>query len=179
VKLTVAPETGRAYAPFLRANLRRAWRVLEQQASGGRRLSLREMHLVLVGDRRMSDLHLQFMNIAGPTDVLTFPIDEDERGDVVTGEVYVCVPEALRRAREHRIQPKLEVLLYALHGLLHLLGYDDTTDRAFRIMHRTEDAILSKLGVGPVFAAPPSAKTPGRRRRGLSRRSTARKGADA
>ena len=111
----------------------------------------------------MSDLHVQFMDVAGPTDVLTFPIDESDGGDVLTGEVYVCVPEALRRAREGSIEPRLEVLLYALHGLLHLLGYDDTTDRAYRVMHRTEDVILSELGFGPVFAAPPGVKPKSRR----------------
>ena len=101
----------------------------------------------------MSALHKQFMAIAGPTDVLTFPMETDTRGRVISGEVIVCVPQALRQAKARTIPPRLELLLYALHGLLHLLGYDDRTDSAFRIMHRTEDAILTELGFGPVFAA--------------------------
>ena len=46
-----------------------------------------------------------------------------------------------------------EVLLYALHGVLHLCGYDDRTDRDFAAMHRREDEILERLGVGAIFRA--------------------------
>ena len=92
------------------------------------------------------------MGIAGPTDVLTFPLDLDVRGRPVAGEVVVCVSEARRRAKEHGVPLERELLLYALHGLLHLCGYDDRTDASFRAMHRTEDQILTRLGVGPVFA---------------------------
>jgi probable rRNA maturation factor len=119
---------------------------------------LRELSLALVGDRRMSELHVQFMDVAGPTDVLTFPLDADARGRVTAGEVVVCVPEARRRARREGTDWRAEALLYALHGLLHLCGHDDRTDRAYRRMHKTEDEILTRLGVGPVFApaAPPT-----------------------
>jgi len=113
---------------------------------------LRELSVVLVGDRRVAELHEQFMGIAGPTDVLTFPIDTDAAGNVIAGEVYVCVPEARRQAKSRGIEAKREVLLYALHGMLHLLGYDDRTSRGYRSMHRTEDLILTELGLGPVFA---------------------------
>jgi len=102
----------------------------------------------------MSDLHEEFMGISGPTDVLTFPLESDERGRVTSGEVVVCVPEARRRARELRSEPRLELLLYAVHGMLHLLGYDDRTDRAYRVMHRTEDELMSELGLGPLFSRP-------------------------
>jgi hypothetical protein len=59
-----------------------------------------------------------------------------------------------------------ELLLYALHGMLHLAGFDDRTARGFATMHRTEDDILTRLGVGPVFSAP--GKGPSRRERRLS-----------
>ena len=119
--------------------------------------------MVLVGDRRMGALHEEFLGISGPTDVLTFPLESDAQGGVTAGEVIVCVPEARRQAKARGIQLRLEALLYALHGMLHLLGYDDRTDRAFRIMHRTEDAILTKLGFGPVFAARSPSSRGGRR----------------
>jgi probable rRNA maturation factor len=168
--LSITTETGRAYAPFLRKHLKRAHEAIESLTRPPRRLPLREMSLALVNDKRMSDLHVQFMGIEGPTDVLTFPIDEDKQGRVSSGEVIVCVPEALRRARGHRIEPKLELLLYAVHGMLHLLGYDDRTDRAFRTMHRTEDDILTQLGFGPLFSLksppPPAPRRRQQRRRG-------------
>lgn len=119
---------------------------------------LNELNIVLVNDRKMAKLHKEFMNIAGPTDVLTFPIDENEAGHVTSGEVYLCVPEARRQAKIRGIEPKLELLLYAIHGMLHLLGYDDRTAAEFEKMHALEDQILTQLGLGPVFA-PPSPKT--------------------
>ena len=132
------------------------------------RSPLRELSLALVGDGRMSQLHHQFMGITGPTDVLTFPLDADARGRTISGEVVVCVPEARRQARARGTEARREVLLYALHGLLHLDGLDDRTAPGFRRMHATEDRILSRLGVGPVFA--PAAMRPTTHRRRTTRR---------
>ena len=141
--LQISTTTGARFVPFLRRNLLRAHTILKP--------ALAEMSLALVGDARMAKLHAQFMGIAGPTDVLTFPLDEDGRGRITAGEVVVCVPEARRRAKDHKERPERELLLYALHGMLHLSGYDDRTAADFRRMHRTEDKILTQLGIGPVF----------------------------
>jgi probable rRNA maturation factor len=148
--LEITARSGKAHASYVRLHLRRAHAILKP--------ALRELSLALVGDARMAQLHEQFMGIAGPTDVLTFPLDADARGRITSGEVVVCVPEATRRAKERGIPLERELLLYALHGLLHLCGYDDRTARDFRRMHRTEDMILTQLGVGPVFASAPSTK---------------------
>lgn len=102
----------------------------------------------------MSRLHEQFMGISGPTDVLTFPLEIDRRGRPTSGEIVVCVGEARRQARARGLPVRHELLLYAIHGLLHLCGFDDTSEAAFRKMHEAEDTILSRLGIGPVFAKP-------------------------
>jgi probable rRNA maturation factor len=157
--LQVSAATGTRYVPFLRRNLLGAHAILKP--------ALTEMSLALVGDARMSKLHAQFMGIPGPTDVLTFPLEEDARGRVTSGEVVVCVPEAVRRAKDHKERPERELLLYSLHGMLHLAGYDDRTAADFRRMHRTEDEILTQLGIGPVFhrsEAAAAARVKGRRR---------------
>lgn len=100
----------------------------------------------------MSELHKRFMDIDLPTDVLTFPLELDHRSRPTAGEVVICVPVARERARENGTTPGNEVLLYAIHGLLHLSGWDDRTGPQYRRMHEMEDRILRKLGVGPVFA---------------------------
>ena len=74
-------------------------------------------------------------------------------GQALSGEVVVCAPEARRQANAHATRVEHELLLYVLHGMLHLSGFDDRTDADYRRMHRTEDMVLSKLGVGKVFAA--------------------------
>lgn len=154
--LTQTARLGPGVARFVRRHLLAAHAML--------RPPLREMSLALVGDARMAALHMRFMNVPGPTDVLTFPIDADSEGRALSAEVVVCVPEARRRAGTSRQNLERELLLYALHGLLHLCGYDDKTGPGFRRMHRREDMILNQLGVGPVFQA--DAVTPSRRRRG-------------
>jgi probable rRNA maturation factor len=148
--LEITARTGQIYARFMRRHLLAAHAILKP--------SLRELSLALVGDVRMAQLHEQFLGIPGPTDVLTFPLETDSRGRATAGEVVICVPEARRQARQHRRGVERELLLYALHGMLHLCGHDDKTPREFRRMHRTEDMILSQLGVGPVFESPPGGR---------------------
>ena len=106
----------------------------------------------------MSQLHQRFLGIAGPTDVLTFELDHDSRGRVTAGEIVICVPEARRQARLRNTGVERELLLYALHGMLHLSGFDDRTAAGFGRMHQKEDEILARLGIGPVFRMPPSTR---------------------
>jgi probable rRNA maturation factor len=143
--LDISATTGRAHVAYLRKFLPRAHAMLKPP--------LAELSVALVGERRMGELHDRFMGIAGPTDVLTFELEHDPRGRVVAGEVVVCVPWAVREARRLGMAARDEVLLYAVHGLLHLCGYDDKTDRDFAAMHRREDEILQRLGVGAIFRA--------------------------
>jgi probable rRNA maturation factor len=135
--------------PLLRRYIPRAHAALAARSRRG--LPLRDMSIALVNDARMAELHQEFMSIPGPTDVLTFPLDHDARGRVTSGEVVICVPYARRIAKERKIPADREVLLYAIHGMLHLLGYDDRNPAAYRTMHRTEDELLTKLGIGPLF----------------------------
>ncbi len=150
LELNIHAEIGRAYVPFLRKHL--------IAAHAAAPTHLRELSVALVGDRRMGDLHEQFLAIAGPTDVLTFSLDEDDAGHCVAGEVVICVPEARRQAKPRGIAVECEILLYGVHGLLHLSGHDDRTRAGYRKMHALEDAILSLLEIGPVFAANPAKK---------------------
>jgi len=154
--LTITVETGRRHTAFLRKHLLLAHQLLNPP--------LVELSLALVGDARMSRLHKDFMDVEGPTDVLTFPLDQNDQGREISGEVIVCVPEAARQAALRGTTIDRELLLYALHGMLHLSGFDDRTDAGFRRMHRMEDDILTQLGLGPVFGIQP-AKRPRRKPR--------------
>ena len=135
---------GARFAPYLRRQLRRARLLIHSP--------LRDLHVILVNDKQMSQLHRDFLGLDSPTDVLTFPIDLDPRGRPLSGEVYVCVPYARRQAKERNIHLPDELLLYALHGVLHLSGYDDRTHADYLKMHKMEDKVLRDIGVGNVFA---------------------------
>jgi probable rRNA maturation factor len=90
-----------------------------------------ELSVVLVDEAAMEQLHLQWMDEPGPTDVLSFPMDElrpgsdDEESDPgLLGDVVVCPPVAAAQARAAGHSTHEEMLLLTTHGILHLLGYD-------------------------------------------------------
>jgi probable rRNA maturation factor len=130
--------------PILRRQLRKAHAVLHSP--------LRELSVAIVSAQQMAALHKQFLHKPATTDVLTFELDHNPRGRVISGEIVICHAVARRRARELGHPVAHEMLLYAIHGLLHLSGFDDRTTSAFTAMHAKEDEILARLGVGPVFS---------------------------
>jgi probable rRNA maturation factor len=141
--LSISARIGRSFVPALQKQLHAAHQAMKSP--------LLDLSVALVGDKVMSDLHLRFMSIPGPTDVLTFPLDVDAKCRVTSGEIVICVPEARRRAKLYHSTPGKELLLYAVHGMLHLDGWDDQTPTDFEAMHREEDKILRRIGVGAVY----------------------------
>ena len=123
------------------------------------RLNLRRgaLSVVVVADPRMSDLHRQYHNDASTTDVLTFDLGETQPAEptnaspAIDGEIYICLDEARRQAESLGHDVRYELLLYAVHGLLHLLGYDDHDPHEYHRMHAREDELLEAVGVGRVF----------------------------
>lgn len=105
----------------------------------------------VVGDATMTTLHRDHCGLNSTTDVLTF--DQSDGGDAIVADIAVCACEAARQAtsRDHTVN--LELLLYAVHGLLHCAGYDDHDVDDYRRMHREEDRLLGLVGLGPVFQA--------------------------
>jgi len=111
----------------------------------------------LVDDGAMTTLHREHCNIDSTTDVLTFDATLSDAAPIEV-DIAVCVDEAGRQAtaRGHAIEH--EVLLYALHGIMHCLGYDDHDEADFAAMHAEEDRLLRLIGIGPVFDRSESGK---------------------
>ena len=81
-----------------------------------------ELSVSFVTEDEMTDLHVRYMDEEGPTDVLSFPLDEtDENGVRILGDVVVAPAVA---ARSNPDDPATEMRLLLVHGILHLLGYD-------------------------------------------------------
>jgi probable rRNA maturation factor len=94
---------------------------------------LNEVTIVLVSDRRMAVLHKRFMNIDGPTDVLTFH----------HGEIFISVETAEQNAAQFATTPEDEIRLYIVHGLLHLRGFEDVDATNARRMKSVQQQILA------------------------------------
>lgn len=95
---------------------RLAAEVLAAEGRGGEELSLS-----FVGEAEIAEMHQRYMGEDGPTDVLSFPLDEDG----LLGDVVVCPAVA---ARSNPDAPEAELRLLVVHGVLHLLGYDHEED---------------------------------------------------
>jgi len=96
-----------------------------------------ELSLSFVGEEEMADLHVRYMDEPGPTDVLSFPMDEEG----LIGDVVVCPAEAAR----NNTDVAAELRLLVVHGVLHLLGYDHQTDDDRRAMWAKQDAYVGSL----------------------------------
>jgi probable rRNA maturation factor len=91
-------------------------------------LELAELSLSFVDEDEMADLHQRFMGEHGPTDVLSFPLDDvDEEGTRILGDVVVA-PAVATRNDPDDVEGELRLLV--VHGILHLLGYDHEEDGA-------------------------------------------------
>ena len=97
------------------------------------------LSIVLVSDRQMASLNLQYHHVAGPTDILTFDYGEGQ------GELIISVDHAVSQARRYRSTPARELDLYVIHGLLHLRGYDDRTPAQRRRMRAAERRLLARF----------------------------------
>ena len=106
---------------------------MRQRAPGPGLASLEEIDVLLISDRRMSELHRKFMEMSGPTDVITFQ----------HGEIFISTETAKRQARRHRSTLANELRLYLVHGLLHLHGFDDQSPKGKRLMDSLQTKILA------------------------------------
>ena len=119
-----------------------------------------EIGISLVGfATEMTRLNETFLRHAGSTDVLAFDYSETGRAGsplpaagahgvtrpAIYGEIFICVDEAVRQARRFGTGWQSEIVRYAVHGILHLLGFDDAKAGDRRRMKREEDRLLRRL----------------------------------
>ena len=108
-----------------------------------------ELAIVFVDEAAMEQLHVQWMDEPGPTDVLSFPMDELRPGseDAPTpagllGDIVVCPQVAIAQAQTAGHSPLEEMLLLTTHGILHLLGFDHAEPEDEREMFGIQRDIL-------------------------------------
>jgi len=109
-----------------------------------------DLGLSLVSPREMARINWDFLQHTGSTDVITFDHTEPDQpqpknGIVLHGELFICVADAIRQAREFGTNWQSELVRYAVHGVLHLLGYDDLEPDLRRTMKREENRLVRWL----------------------------------
>lgn len=109
-----------------------------------------ELNVYFVDTPTLCALHEQFFQDPSPTDCISFPIDDPEDDGAgchyrILGEVFICPATALAYAQEHGVDPYAETTLYLVHGILHLLGYDDLQESDEQLMRQREHHHMQEL----------------------------------
>jgi probable rRNA maturation factor len=117
-----------------------------------------ELSLLFVDEDTISGLNRRFMDAAGPTDVLAFPIDDPVEaaatggdtstpgpGPLLLGDVVVCPALAERQAPEHTTSYDDELALLVVHGVLHVLGHDHADVHEAELMQARERELLQRF----------------------------------
>ncbi len=102
-----------------------------------------EISLVLCDDAFIQALNAQYRGKGTPTDVLSFAQDDPE----MLGDIVISLPTAARQAEAAQWTLENEVALLGVHGLLHLLGYDDETEAGAWEMQAKTEAVLREAGI--------------------------------
>jgi len=127
-----------------------------------------DLGLYVVTSAEITHLNEAFLRHKGPTDVITFDYSTGLASPIVAadvsrrissaaktaptnvagylhGEVFVCLEEAVSQAQRFRAEWQTELVRYVVHGVLHLLGYDDKAPRPRREMKKAEDSLVREL----------------------------------
>lgn len=104
--------------------------------------------ILLADDKTLAELNLEYRDTGGPTDVLAFEIGKDETDSDehwILGQIVISCDRAAEQARERGITLDEELARLAVHGLLHLAGFDHDSDAAGVEMDGISDEILEKV----------------------------------
>ncbi len=114
------------------------------------------VELAVFSDKDMARLHKEYLGRRKVTDVICFDLAQGSPAELAGPSGFnACLAlggeVARKQARINKTSINKELALYTVHGLLHLLGYDDAKAPDARKMHRREDELLEQLGIGAVF----------------------------
>ena len=108
--------------------------------------------IAIVDDTQMRKVNARFLNRKSTTDCLSFDLSDEQASESDKSfELVVNGQLALKEADLRGHNAEAELALYITHGLLHNLGYDDSTGKQAKKMHEMEDKILQQFGYGLVY----------------------------
>lgn len=110
-----------------------------------------EFNVIFVEKEEIQRLNKEYRNIDRVTDVISFALEDDEtfciEGYRVLGDIYICIDRAKEQAEEYGHSFKRELSFLAVHGLLHLLGYDHMSKEEEKEMFSKQEEVLSRYGI--------------------------------
>ena len=104
--------------------------------------ALSHVDITIVDGEEMASLNRRLLGHRGRTDVISYDLSDETTPGIVT-QLIVCGDVAVRQGPPHGYRPQHELMLYIIHGLLHMMGYDDTAVRAGAAMHARQEELLA------------------------------------
>jgi len=117
------------------------------------KLSKATISIAIVDDAQIRKINKQFLNRNYTTDCLSFDLSDDDTNAPKSFELVVNAEMAVKEANSRDHSSEAELALYITHGLLHNLGFDDSSKDRLRKMRDTEDEILKQQGYGLVYSS--------------------------
>lgn len=105
-----------------------------------------QIEILVVGDKSMRDLNKKHLNHDYTTDVLSFDLGSTPEADML-GQLIICYSYAKKEAAKRSISVSEEICRYAIHGTLHLLGYDDTKEKERSEMWEVQEELVRQLSL--------------------------------
>ncbi|MDP3732504.1 MAG: rRNA maturation RNase YbeY [Candidatus Omnitrophota bacterium] len=112
-----------------------------------------EITICFVNDQKIKELNLRYLAKNNPTDVIAFDVAEPKRPDKLFADIVISTDRAIDNANAFKTSPLFELYLYVIHGVLHILGYDDRSKKD-RLIMRKREAELVKTCPGTGKYAP-------------------------
>jgi probable rRNA maturation factor len=137
--LSITVTNAQLKMPADKKRLRRAVRMILQDAAVG----AAKISVAVVDDPTISELHQRYLDDPSPTDVLSFVLERSS--NYLEGEIVVSAETAAASAPKYKWSAADELLLYVIHGALHLVGYDDATAKKRTKMREKEKEYLARF----------------------------------
>ena len=106
-----------------------------------------EIEIAVVDDETIRPINARFLGHDYATDVISFPLQRTDT--TLEGQVVLSAETAVRNAAEYGWSPEDEMLLYLVHGTLHLIGFEDATRESRQEMRAQERSVLAGFGLTP------------------------------
>ncbi len=111
-----------------------------------------EFNVIIINNEKIHEINKQYRGVDRPTDVISFALEDFkdityENNYRVLGDIYISIDKVKEQAKEYGHSEKRELAFLAVHGLLHLLGYDHMKEDEEKIMFEKQEKILNGYGI--------------------------------
>ncbi len=101
------------------------------------------INICFVNNSRIKKFNAKFLKIKNSTDVLAFNLSNKKEKNIISADILISAQKALKQSRSYKTTLNYELSLYVVHGLLHILGFNDHTPRQIKLMRKKESEYVN------------------------------------